>query len=78
MVLNVRDRNVNGVSSENGDRVGLEERGHLGDLEVGVEGVAQESVTGVRAGAGLNGGLGNGEEREGGEEEQKGEAKPRH
>lgn len=64
VVLNVGDRDVDRVGCEDRNGVGLEEGGHLGDLEVSVEGVAEESRAGVGAGAGLDDGLGEGEKWE--------------
>lgn len=58
MVLDVREGDVDGIGGEDGNGVDLEEGGHLGYLQVRVERVAQQGVTRVGVGAGLDGGLG--------------------
>lgn len=47
VVFDVRIRNVDGIGGEKSNWVDLEERGHLGDLEVGVNGVAEQGVARV-------------------------------
>lgn len=44
VVLDVGDRDVDGVGCEDGDGVGLEEGGHLRDFKVSVECVAEEGL----------------------------------
>lgn len=70
-VVDVREGEVDGVGGEKGGGVHLEEGGHLGDLKVGVESVADQRVAGVGAGAGLDRGLGEGNARDGGRHHQK-------
>lgn len=58
MVLDVRVGDVDGIGGEDDNGVDLEEGGNLGDLQVGVESVAQQGVARVGVGAGLDCGLG--------------------
>ena len=57
MVLDVRVGDVDGIGGEDGNGVDLKEGGHLGDLEVRVEGVAQQGVARIGVRAGLDCGL---------------------
>lgn len=58
MVLDVRVGDVDGIGCKNRNGVDLKEGSHLGDLEVGVESVAQHGVARIGVGAGLDSGLG--------------------
>ena len=54
MVFDVRVRDIDGIGGEERDWVDLEEGGDFGDLEVGVESVANEGIAGIGFGAGLD------------------------
>lgn len=54
VVFNVGVRNVDGIGCEDSNWVDLEERGYFGDLELGVDCVAEQCVARVGVGAGLD------------------------
>lgn len=56
-MLNIRVRDVNGIGSEKSNRVYLEERSNLRDLEISVKGVAKKRIARVIVRAWLNGEL---------------------